>query len=148
MVYQIAFGVLGNSADAEDVAQETFVRAFRAIGALREPHKFSAWVARISHRLALNRVRDCQRARQREIRAFEQRDAPADVESLEAERAFAADVRERVAQLPAKLRDVMLLCAVEGLDHASVARILDIPQGTVRSRLFLARRALLKAFAS
>ena len=56
-VFQIAYGVLGNRADAEEVAQEAFLRAYRKFHSLRDPEKFRAWVNRITFRLALNRQR-------------------------------------------------------------------------------------------
>src|ERR1700726_4337615 len=60
-VFQIAYGVLGNSADAEDVAQEAFLRAYQKFDSLREAEKFRAWVNRIVFRLALNRQRSYRR---------------------------------------------------------------------------------------
>src|SRR5713226_6278655 len=60
-VFQIAYGVLGNAADAQEVAQETFLRAYRKFGSLREPVQFRAWVNRIAFRLALNRQRGSRR---------------------------------------------------------------------------------------
>ena len=60
-VFQIAYSVLGNSADAEEVAQDTFLRAYQNFQSLRDAEKFSSWVNRISFRLALNRQRGAQR---------------------------------------------------------------------------------------
>jgi RNA polymerase sigma-70 factor (ECF subfamily) len=145
VVYQIAYGVLGNAADAEDIAQETFVRAFTKLGSLRERESFRAWVLQISRRLALNRVRANARARLRESRALADEALAVDVEAFAQQRAFAARVRREIDGLPDALRSVLLLCAIEGLDQASVARIEQIPEGTVRSRLHAARKHLLKA---
>lgn len=147
VVYQIAYSVVGNAADAEDVAQDTFVRAYAKLGSLREPGSFRAWVCQISRRLALNRVRTQARARLREVRALADASQAIDVEALAEERLFAARVQREIDRLPASLRSVMLLCAIEGLDQASVARIEGIPEGTVRSRLHLARKRLLKALS-
>jgi RNA polymerase sigma-70 factor (ECF subfamily) len=65
-VFHIAYGILGNRADAEDVAQETFLRAYQKLSSLRESEKFRAWVNRISFRLALNRQRGGRRRLTRE----------------------------------------------------------------------------------
>ena len=146
VVYQIAYSVVGNAADAEDVAQDTFVRAYAKLATLREPGSFRAWVCQISRRLALNRVRDESRARNRESRELVHQ-APVDIATLAEDRLFAARVRREIDRLPDGLRSVMLLCAIEGLDQASVARIIGIPEGTVRSRLHLARKRLLKALS-
>ena len=144
VVYQIAYSVLGNAADAEEVAQDAFVRAHSKLSGLREPAKFRAWVSQICRRLALNRLRSDSRARQRETLASAPETA-ADSAVIVEERAFAERVRLEIGRLPEKLRGVMLLCAIEGLDHAAVAGIMGIPEGTVRSRLHLARKRLLKA---
>ncbi len=68
-VFHIAYGVLGTRADAEDVAQETFLRAYQKFSSLRESEKFKAWVNRIAFRLALNR----QRGMRRQIDSRQQR---------------------------------------------------------------------------
>jgi len=148
VVYQIAYSVLGNAADAEDVAQDTFFRAYEKLASLRDPGRFRAWVLRISRRLALNRLRTDSRARRRETLVAAEPPSGIDVTALAEDRAFETRVRLEINRLPEKLRAVVLLCAIEGLDHAAVARILGIPEGTVRSRLHLARKRLLKGIRS
>jgi len=143
VVYQIAYSVLGNAADAEEIAQDAFVRAHAKLSALREPEKFRVWVSQICRRLALNRLRADSRARRRE-RLVSVPEVAADSATIAQDNAFALRVRLEISRLPEKLRTVMLLCAIEGLDHAAVAHILGIPDGTVRSRLHLARKRLLK----
>ena len=145
VVYQVAYSVLGNAADAEDVAQEVFLRAYRRLSSLREPEKFCAWVARMSWRMALNRQRASARARRRDTAWLESSAAPpSSVESVAAEREFRTRLRTEIYRLPEKLRAVLLLSAVESLDSRSVAALLEIPEGTVRSRLHLARKHLLR----
>jgi RNA polymerase sigma-70 factor, ECF subfamily len=146
VVYQIAYSVLRNAADAEDVAQETFIRAHAKLAGLRDPARFRSWVSQISRRLALNRLRSDARARRREHVAIE----TDSIHRLEAgdrteDRMLVARVCAEIERLPEKLREVMLLSAIEGLDHAAVAQLLGIPEGTVRSRLHLARKRLLTA---
>lgn len=142
VVYQIAFSVLGNAADAEDVTQDAFVRAYAKLASLREPERFRAWVCKIVRHLALNRIRADNRSRRREASATS--DMPCvDIEALAEDREFQARVRAEIRRLPEKLRDVLLLSAIEGLDNSAVAGLLAIPQGTVRSRLHLARKRLL-----
>jgi len=140
-VFQVAYGVLGDAAEAEEVAQETFLKAYRRFASLREPAKFRAWVARIALRLALNRRRGRQRRLVRDTAWHETRPAAAPA----ADRLFLDRVRAEVERLPEKLRAVLLLSAVEGMDAAEVAAALDIPAGTVRSRLHVARKRLLEA---
>ncbi len=144
IVYRVAYAVLTNTADAEEVAQDAFLRAYRNLSSLRDPAKFRAWVARASWRLALNRRRGQSRAAHRDTAWLTARPAMSDPESEAAGREFESRLQSNIAQLPDKLRSVILLSAVEELDTASIAAILKIPEGTVRSRLHLGRRQLMK----
>ena len=148
MVYQIAYGVLGNEPDAEDVSQDVFLRAYRKLGGLRDPAKFRAWVARMSLRFALNHRRAADRALRRNSSWLETTALPvASAEAEVAARDFHARLRDEIECLPEKLRSVLLLSAVDGLDTREVADVLGIPQGTVRSRLHSARKHLLRRFS-
>ena len=148
VVYQIALSVLGNAADAEDVTQDAFVRAFAKLASLREPERFRAWVCSIARRLALNRIRTDARTRRREELAPVHAAGAVDIEALAEDREFETRVRLEIGRLPEKLRDALTMCAIEGLEPSAVATILGIPQGTVRSRLHLARKQLLRALSS
>jgi len=148
VVYQIAYGVLGNEADAEDVSQDVFLRAYRKLAGLRDPEKFRAWVARMSRRLALNHQRAAGRTQRRDgswlaSAALPAASAETEVAALD----FDARLRDEIGCLPEKLRSVLLLSAVEELDTREVANALGIPEGTVRSRLHSARKQLLRRFS-
>jgi RNA polymerase sigma-70 factor (ECF subfamily) len=146
VVYQIAYSILRNRVDAEDVAQDTFVRAHAKLAELRDPKNFGVWVAQICRRLALNRLRSDSRARRRDEAAAAMQ-APTlapDAAAVTEAHDFAERVRREIDRLPPKLREAMLLTAIDGLDHAMVARMLQIPEGTVRSRLHAARKRLLQ----
>lgn len=145
-VFQIAYSVLANSADAEEVAQEVFLRAHHKFAALREPQKFGAWVNRIAFRLALNR----QRAQRRQMTRDGSWHASGsssltDGQRRADERLVLDRVRKEIDCLPEKLRTVLLLCAVQEMEASEVAKVLKIPVSTVRSRLHLARKRLLGA---
>ncbi|PYT61708.1 MAG: hypothetical protein DMG35_08835 [Acidobacteria bacterium] len=144
-VFQIAYSVLGNSADAEDVAQEAFLRAYQKFDSLREAEKFRAWVNRIVFRLALNRKRGYRRRLERDT-AWQSMESPAMVDGAkEAEQQVMLDrLRKEIERLPAKLRSVLLLSLVEEMDAADVGVVLGIPAGTVRSRVHTARKLLLE----
>ncbi len=149
LVVRIAAGVLGNAADAEEVAQEVFLRAYRKISGLRDPGKFRAWVARMSWRLAVNRRRSLNRSLRRDTAWFESTPTVSENhERAAVEAEFDLRLREEINRLPEKLRAVLILCAVEGLDTRAVAQVLEIPEGTVRSRLHLARKRLLQRLSS
>lgn len=149
LVFHVAHAVLRDRADAEEVVQDTFFRAYRKLGRLREPEKFRSWVARMSYRLALNRCRASTRSRKRDTLWFETGvTAPASVENLLEQRQFHRRLREAIHRLPKKLRAVLLLSAVQELETRDIAAVLRIPEGTVRSRLHLARKALLEVFGN
>jgi RNA polymerase sigma-70 factor (ECF subfamily) len=145
-VFHIAYGVLGNAADAEEVAQEVFLRAYQKFGSLREPESFRAWVNRIAFRLALNWQRGLRRRLTRE-RAWH---AAGPSEIVDGTRTAEASVllerlRNEIEGLPEGLRRVLQLSIVEDMDASDVGAVLGIPAGTVRSRLHTARKLLLEA---
>jgi RNA polymerase sigma-70 factor, ECF subfamily len=144
LAYRVARGVLRNDADAEDVAQEALLRAYRRFDRLRERNKFRGWLVRIAFRLALDKARS---ARRREIREMEwslpeRRREPWTAEELAASSEFQSSLESAMDELPDKLRLVMLLSAMEGHSMEEVAAILGVPAGTVKSRLFVARKKL------
>jgi RNA polymerase sigma-70 factor (ECF subfamily) len=141
LAFRVAYGVLRHREDAEDVAQEALAKAYRSFRQLRDRDKFRAWLVRMTWRLAVDRWRSERRrtAREQVVETSEP------VASTEQE----ADARDRAAQLwhaidalSEKLRVVIVLAAIEGHDLGEVARLLGIPEGTVKSRLFLARKGL------
>jgi RNA polymerase sigma-70 factor (ECF subfamily) len=145
-VFQIAYGVLGNSADAEEVAQEAFLRAYQKFDSLREADKFRAWVNRIVFRLALNRQRGYRRRLARDT-AWQITEARAMIDGAKdaEQRVMLERLRKEIARLPRKLRSVLQLSLVEEMDAADVGAVLGIPEGTVRSRAHTARKLLLEA---
>jgi len=140
----VARGVLRNDADAEDVAQEALLRAYRRFDGLRDAQRFRGWLVRIVFRLALDRARAAKR---REVRETEwarpaRRAAPATAEELAASSEFQAHFDRTLDALPEKLRLVLLLAAMEGHTLEEVAAMLGLPVGTVKSRLFAGRKKL------
>lgn len=144
-VFQIAYSVLGNSADAEDVAQEAFLRAYQKFDSLREAEKFRAWVNRIVFRLALNRKRGYRRRLARDS-DWQSMETPAMVDGVkQAEQQVMLDrLRAEIERLPEKFRSVLQLSLVEEMEAADVGAVLGIPAGTVRSRMHAARKLLLE----
>jgi RNA polymerase sigma-70 factor (ECF subfamily) len=143
-VFQIAYGVLGNSADAEDVSQEAFLRAYQKFDSLREADKFRAWVNRIVFRLALNRQRGYRRRLVRDT-AWQITETRAMIDGAKdaEQRVMLERLRKEIERLPRKFRSVLQLSLVEGMDAADVGAVLGIPEGTVRSRAHTARKLLL-----
>jgi RNA polymerase sigma-70 factor, ECF subfamily len=144
LAYRVAQGVLRNAADAEDVAQEALLRAYQKFERLRDVTRFGAWLVRITFRLALDRWRSAKRRERRETNWAlpEQRPSPPTTEEIAASNAFQVRLERALDELPEKLRLVLLLAAIEGYTLDEVAAMLGVPQGTVKSRLFHARKAL------
>lgn len=144
-VFQIAYSVLGNRADAEEVAQEAFLRAYRSFRALRDPEKFRAWINRMAFRLALNRQRGFRRRLARDTAWHASCSQPPTTDGLkEAEdNLLLKELRQAIEKLPEKFRRVIQLCVVDEMDAGQVGEVLELPAGTVRSRLHTAKKLLL-----
>jgi len=144
-VFQIAYSILRNSADAEDVAQEAFLRAYQKFDSLREREKFRAWVNRIVFRLALNRQRGYRRQLARDT-AWQITETQVAVDGAKdaEQRVMLERLRREIERLPQKFRSVLQLSLVEEMEAADVGAVLGIPAGTVRSRLHAARKLLLE----
>ena len=140
LAFRVAFSVLRHREDAEDVAQEAFAKAHRHFRQLRDPACFRSWLVRMVWRMALDRRRSDQRRSARDVEHGNfHGGSPTDAKVSE-ERAQM--LWEAIDALPEKLRSVIVLASIEGHDVAAVAQLLGIPQGTVKSRLFLARQQL------
>jgi RNA polymerase sigma-70 factor, ECF subfamily len=144
LAYRVARGVLRNTADAEDVAQEALLRAYRQFDRLRDRNRFRAWLVRIAFRLALDRLRSGKRRELRDtLWSQPERQAPAaTAEDIAASSEFQAHLENALEELPEKLRLVLLLAAMEGRTIEEIAALVGIPVGTVKSRIFLARKQL------
>ena len=158
LAVRVAYSVLRNREDAEDVAQEAFAKAYRSFSQLRDRDRFRAWLVRMTWRMAL----DCQRSNRRRAMR-EQRAAAADLSAsakgyggpaeasceggqvgLEA-RERAEHLWRAIDGLSEKLRIVILLAGIQGHDVKKVSTLLELPEGTVKSRLFAARQQLKEA---
>ena len=138
LAFKVAFSVLRHREDAEDVAQEAFAKAYRTFRQLRDRDRFRAWLVRMTWRMALDR----QRAnRRRTIREDGLRRPEVVQPQVEADERSAL-LWQAIDTLSEKLRVVIVLAAIEGYDVREVATLLELPEGTVKSRLFLARQQL------
>ena len=140
LAFRVAFGVLRHREDAEDVAQDAFAKAYRSFHQLRNRERFRAWLVRMTWRMALDRQRANRRRASREA-IVDTDAAPADtVDVLTRERAERLWLA--IDALPEKLRLVVILAGIEGHNMKEVAALLGVPEGTVKSRLFVARNEL------
>src|SRR5205807_3577742 len=136
IAYRVARGVLRNTADAEDVAQEAILRAYRRFDRLRDRTRFRAWLVRIAFRLALDRLRSGKRRDLRDTVWSQPEHQPPTrtAEDLAASKELQAHLDNALAELPEKLRLVLLLAAMEGHTIEEIAGMLGISTGTVKSR--------------
>ncbi len=148
-VYRLVLRMLGNPQEAEDVAQEAFLSLHRHGHRFRREARFSTFLYRVATNAALNRRRSLSRIRAREEELALRQAAgehlpgtPRDPEGA----AMGAEVQERVQQalveLAPDLRAAVVLYDIEGQSYREIARILEIPEGTVKSRIHRARSAL------
>lgn len=142
LAFRVAYSVLRNRQDAEDTAQEAFVRAFRKFRDLREREKFRGWLVKMAWTIALDRRRADKRRLAREDSAMRLRpqEGNAETEAIAAQRS--ARLWQAIDALPEKLRLVIVLQAIEGHSVRDIAQWLDAPEGTIKSRLFDARQKL------
>ncbi|MBO0912294.1 MAG: sigma-70 family RNA polymerase sigma factor [Acidobacteria bacterium] len=141
LAFRVARGVLRDPADAEDVAQEALLKAFRRFRHLRDRSRFRAWLVRIVFRLALDQARSSRRRERRETLGAVCVPRPT-AEDLAAAGEFAGRVEKAMETLPEKLRLVLVLAAIDGHSLEEVAAIVNLPVGTVKSRLHIARRKI------
>ncbi len=140
-VFRLAFAMLGSREDAEDVQQETFVRAFRRLSTFRGDSSFGAWICSIAARLCLTRRR---RARRAEGFTCQLPDhllsSTGDPHQRLLEREAAARVQQALADLSPPDRLLIVLKCIEGLSHDEISRILRCSPGSSRSRLSRAKK--------
>ena len=151
-VYNLACGILGDLADAADVTQEVFLKAFRGIPGFRRGSSLKTWLYRIAIREALNQRRWWWRHLRQQISIEAENDdgqAPLDLEDLGATpfdqlatREVQAMVQQALRAVPEVFRSAVILRDLEGLSYEEVAEVLDVSVGTVKSRILRGRRAL------
>ncbi len=150
-VYNLAYRILGNAQEAEDMTQDVFVRVWRALPEFRADSKFTTWLYRIVVNTSLNRRRQLRA----ELQTVDHDDAlnglalpreasGADPSAAAIDRETIAALWAAVERLSAKYRLVIALFYQEGLSYEEIAELLALPLGTVKSHLSRARRALAK----
>jgi len=140
-VFGVALRMLGRHAEAEEIAQETFLRAHRALGAFRGEARVGTWLYGIASRLCLNRLASSARRHEQGDEAAMLRHAAerADAGAALEQRELAAALHDAIAALPDERRIVVVLRDLEGLEYEDIAEVLGVPLNTVRSRLHRAR---------
>ncbi|MGZ4138308.1 MAG: RNA polymerase sigma factor [Actinomycetota bacterium] len=139
-VYAVALRMTGNPDDARDAVQETFISALRALRAFRGDAQLSTWIHRVAINASLDVIRKRTRHGARPLEDAPDRpsdDLPPDEAAARASRA--TEVHRALAHVSVEHRAVLVLHDLQDLDYAEIAEALDIPVGTVKSRLHRAR---------
>ncbi len=151
-LFSLVSRLVGDSAEAEDIVQETFIKAYRGLPQFRGDSAFYTWL----YRIGINTARNFLESRGRRIPAFrdlgaEQSDVPNDKAGLTEDnspesalfaRQIAATIQLAMDDLPQDLRMALTLREFEGLSYDEIAEVMGCPIGTVRSRIFRAREAI------
>ena len=153
-IFSYVSRMLHDPSDAEDIAQETFVRAYQSIGNFRGASSFQTWLYRIASNLVIDSVRRHKRRddgsvsldapvdREDGDMARDLRDGRRGPEELAESSAIQEEVRRAVAGVSTKLRPVLVMYDLQGMSYQEIAEALGCPLGTVKSRLFNARMQL------
>lgn len=154
-VYNLAYGILSDAADAADVTQEVFLCAFKGIRGFRRGSSLKTWLYRISVRQALNHRRWCFRHHRDQISidagpeegdlSMHLTDAEPNAFEQLATRETQAVVRKALVTVPALFRSAVILRDLEGLSYEEIAEIMEVSVGTVKSRILRGRRLLREA---
>jgi RNA polymerase sigma-70 factor (ECF subfamily) len=143
-VYALCLRIEGDVTRAEELTQDVFVRAWERLPGFRGESAFGTWL----HRLAVNVVLADRRAAWRRDRRVLAVESPGELETpREADPALALDLEAAIASLPAGARTVLVLHDLEGYQHAEIAAMTGIAEGTSKAQLFRARRLLRERLA-
>ena len=150
-VYNLALRTVGNEEDAADMTQEAFLRAYRSLGSFRGASKLSVWLYRLTTNICIDFLRSRGRRPTVSLTAADEDEEPQEldvaddrfdpVQSLERAELRRA-VQRGLASLPEDYRRILMLRELSGLSYAEIGQVLRLEEGTVKSRLFRARKKL------
>ena len=150
-VYNLARRMTGDPEDAADMAQDAFIKAYNSLGSFRGDSKFSVWLYRIVSNLCLDFLRSRKRRPtvslsvendEGEDMEFEIADESQSPETLLEQKLTREAVRRGLDSLPPEQRQILLLREIQGLSYEEIAQVLELETGTVKSRIFRARKRL------
>jgi RNA polymerase sigma-70 factor (ECF subfamily) len=147
-IFRLVYGMVRDHSDADDLTQEVFLTAYRALGSFNGASGFYTWIYRIAVNRSLNFLK--RKGREKERRPFDENadygpargEGPVSPERASALGEIETVLREAVAALPAHFRAAFLLVGDQGLSHAEAASVLGCPESTVSWRMHKARKIL------
>ena len=150
-VYNLALKMVNNEDDALDIAQDVFLRAYTAIGGFRGDSRFSVWLFRLTSNICIDFLRQRQRRRTGSLTYMDEDDQPEELEipdeRFTPEREFERRemnlaISRALSELPPALREIVILREINGLSYEEIGEVMSLEVGTVKSRLFRARKKL------
>ena len=150
-VYNLARRMTGDPEDAADMAQDAFIKAYSSLSSFRGDSKFSVWLFRIVSNLCLDFLRSRKRrptvslsaeSDEGEDMEFDIADESQSPETLLEQKLTREAVRRGLDSLPPEQRQILLLREIQGLSYEEIAQVLELETGTVKSRIFRARKRL------
>jgi RNA polymerase sigma-70 factor (ECF subfamily) len=151
-VFNLAYRIIGNYDDANDLAQEAFIRIFRSISGFRGQSSFSTWIYRITTNVCLDEIR------KRKNKSVQYLDEDIQTDDGEMQRQIISDdplpeeiaerkelraaINDSLGELKEEYRIIITLRDIQGMSYEEIAKVLDCPTGTVKSRINRARQAL------
>ena len=151
VVFNLALRMLGNEEDAYDISQDAFLKAYTNLSGFRGDCKFSSWLYKLTTNLCLDFIRKRNRHKVVPL-VYEDDDGDSEYleipdetyspESLTEQKQLRESVRSGLSQLPAQQREILVLREIGGLRYDEIGRQLDLEEGTVKSRIFRARKKL------
>lgn len=156
-IYSVVYGMLRNPEDSKEVAQEAFVKAYQKLSTFRLESKFYTWLCRIAINLSIDLLRKRKRRDHSEFdEGIGARDSSGEIldmynndrpDKLLERSELHTKIIQEVEKLPAEQKQAIVLREIDGLSYREISEIMNIPEGTVMSRLFYARKKLQEALA-
>ena len=150
-VFNVALQMTGNREDAQDMAQEAFIKAYSSLSSFRGDSRFSSWLYRIVANVCLDFKRRQSRRPSASLTVEDDEgesvqldiaDESQSPETLLEQKMTREAVREGLQQLPDEQRQILLLREIQGLSYEEIGEVMDLEPGTVKSRIFRARKKL------
>ena len=149
-VYNLALRMVGDRDDASDMTQETFIKAYGSLSSFRGDSKFSVWIYRIATNVCLDFLRSKSRKQQVSLTVSDDdEDAQLDIpdpssapEQQLMQKISMQSVEEGLKTLPDKQRQILVMRELGGMSYAEIGKALSLEEGTVKSRIFRARKRL------
>jgi len=152
--YAIAYGIMGNSHDAYDMVQDSFIKIYKNINKFNFKSKFNTWIYRIVKNTCIDELRKQKRKKTVSLNgifnhndeevAFQYKDQSKSIEEIIEEKEVSKILKQEIEKLSYEQRSVLILYDIKGYDYKEISKIMEVNLGTVKSRLFRARNNLAK----